>query len=86
MLSCQISLYPLAINDYDQIIVEALEEIRPFMKDGLTIDVGSMSTILKGPDRVVWQAVQAFFAKASEEGKNQLVLNMQVSNTCGCDI
>lgn len=84
LLSCQIALYPLAAKDTDKVIIEALKAIKPFEKKGLTVEVGSMSTVIKGPDKLVWEVVQVLFNRAA--GDNQkIVLNMQVSNECGCD-
>jgi len=85
MISCQIALYPLATKDFEKIIVEALDTVQPLKEQGLSIEVGAMSTILRGPDEVVWKGIRRLFDKASENGQ-QIVLNLQVSNECGCDI
>ncbi|GBF10183.1 YkoF family thiamine/hydroxymethylpyrimidine-binding protein [Tepidibacillus infernus] len=85
MISCQVALYPLATKEFDQVIVEALDAVKPLKEEGLTIEVGSMSTIFKGPDDLVWKAVRLLFDTAKQNGQ-QIVLNTQISNECGCDL
>jgi len=85
MISCQIALYPLASNDFTSIITKALEAIEPFKLQGLTMEVGPMSTVIKGKDELVWKAVQALFAYCKDEG-HKVVLNASFSNECGCDL
>lgn len=84
MISCQVALYPLSTGDFDKVIVKALESIQPLKEKGLTIEVGAMSTILKGSDELVWDAVRILFNESSKNGQ-QIVLNAQISNECGCD-
>ncbi len=85
MISCQVALYPLATKEFEKVIVDALEAIQPLKEQGLTIEVGAMSTILKGTDDIVWQGIRMLYEKSSENGQ-QIVLNVQMSNECGCDI
>lgn len=85
MISCQIALYPLATQNFNQVIIDAVEVLKPFENQGLTIEVGVMSTVLKGEDSIVWEAVRKLFDRSSQNGQ-QIVLNMTVSNECGCDL
>lgn len=85
MISCQIALYPLATKDFDKIIIDSLEVIRPLKDQGLTIEIGSMSTVIIGPDELVFKAVKMLFNESSKNGQ-QIVLNTQFSNECGCKL
>ncbi|TYB91500.1 MAG: hypothetical protein FXF54_08530 [Kosmotoga sp.] len=84
IISCQLSLYPLGTKEYDKIIVDSLNTIKALKDQGLTVEIGSMSTILKGPDDVVWKGVRMLFDKASESDR-KIVLSVLCSNECGCD-
>lgn len=83
MISCQVALYPLAIENFDEAIIEALEAIKPLIEKGLIIEIGSMSTIIRGDDELVFHAVKMLFNEASKDGR-RIVLNTQFSNECGC--
>ena len=85
MISCQLALYPLATKDFETVIVDAINVIRPLEKEGLTIDIGAMSTVIKGKDELVWKAVQLLFNQSTKDGQ-QIVLNASFSNECGCDL
>lgn len=85
MISCQVALYPLATEEFEKVIMNSLEAIEYLQEQGLSIEVGAMSTVLRGPDQIVWQAVQDLFKEASRNGQ-QIVLNAQISNECGCDL
>lgn len=82
MLSCQLSIYPLASTDFSSIILSAIDHLKPFEQHGLTITVGEMSTVIKGPDHVVWDAVQTLFKKTEQSGY-PIVMNTTFSNECG---
>ncbi|TYB84303.1 MAG: hypothetical protein FXF54_12240 [Kosmotoga sp.] len=82
MISCQLSLYPLGTKEYDKIIVDSLNTIKALKDQGLTVEIGSMSTILKGPDDVVWKGVRILFDKASQDNR-KIVLSVLCSNECG---
>lgn len=83
MISCQVALYPLAIENFDEVIIEALEAIKPLIELGLIIEVGAMSTIIRGDEELVFQAIKMLFNEASKNGR-RIVLNTQFSNECGC--
>lgn len=84
MIACQMSLYPLGSGDFSVLISEAVQSLEPLKGRGLHIDVGSMSTVVVGPDDVVWQAVRLVFETAAKDG-NPIVLTTTFSNECGCD-
>jgi len=83
MLACQVSLYPLAAENFSEIITNALAEIKKIER--LTIEVGPMSTYIVGEDNLVWEAISLLFAKSKENGE-KIVMNLQISNECGCDL
>lgn len=85
MIACQMSLYPLGSGDFTALISAAVESLEPLKDRGLRIDVGSMSTVVIGPDDVVWQAVRLLFDTAAKDG-NPIVLTTTFSNECGCDL
>ncbi|TCS79411.1 YkoF family thiamine/hydroxymethylpyrimidine-binding protein [Tepidibacillus fermentans] len=85
MISCQLALYPLATKQFESVITKALQAIKPLESQGLTIEVGSMSTVIKGNDDLVWEAVRTLFEESIKEG-HQIVLNATLSNECGCDL
>ncbi|MGI9952299.1 YkoF family thiamine/hydroxymethylpyrimidine-binding protein [Moorellaceae bacterium AZ2] len=79
MLACEVALYPLGIPHYSRIIKEALASVPP---DKVHLEVGSMSTIIRGEDDEVWKAVRLLFEAAARTGDTVMVLT--VSNRCGC--
>lgn len=85
MIACQMSLYPLGTGDFTALISDAVGSLKPLEERGLRLDVGSMSTVVTGPDDVVWQAVRLLFDTAVGDG-NRIVLTTTFSNECGCDL
>lgn len=84
MIACQMSLYPLGSDNVDQVVDDALDSLEPLRREGLTVDVASMSTVVTGPDDLVWAAVRTLFDAASRGGQ-PVVLTATVSNECGRD-
>ena len=75
--SAQVSVYPLRqerLGPAVAIVRAALEA------DGLEPQVGPMSTIVTGENRVIFAALGDAFAKAAEVG--QVVMTVTVSNAC----
>ena len=85
MIACQLSLYPLATQDLAEVVDEALQSVRVLESQGLSTEVGSMSTVVTGPGDVVWRAVRALFDAAAKDGR-RIVLTATVSNECGCEV
>jgi len=79
MLACQIALYPLGIKEYAEFIKEVLTS---WSTEGIQVETNSMSTILRGEEEKVWQAVKALFKAAACRG--EVVLVATFSNRCGC--
>jgi uncharacterized protein YqgV (UPF0045/DUF77 family) len=82
MIACQMSLYPLGSGEFTALIAEAVDSLEPLEDRGLSIDVGSMSTVVTGPDDLVWEAARLLFDTAAKDG-NRVVLTSTFSNECG---
>ncbi|MCR4430317.1 MAG: Ykof family thiamine-binding protein [Tepidanaerobacteraceae bacterium] len=78
MMSCQVSLYPLGTKDYEKIVLEAVKNLP---EEGVEVDLNPMSTLLRGEDEKVWEAVKSLY----KTGKNfgDLVMVITLSNRCG---
>ena len=75
--SAQISIYPLR---QDQ-LGPAVEMVRTTLAaHGLEPQVGAMSTIVVGEDRIIFAALAEAFARAGETG--EVVMTVTVSNAC----
>ncbi len=75
--SAQISIYPLRQDR----LAPAIEAVRASLSArGLAPEVGPMSTIVVGEDRVIFTALGEAFAKAGALG--DVVMTVTVSNTC----
>lgn len=85
MIACQLSLFPLGVGDVTDLISEAVGSLEPLKEQGLSIDVGSMSTVVTGPDDLVWEAARQLFDTAARGG-NPIALTSTFSNECGCDL
>ncbi len=78
LIGCQVSLYPLGTDRYEQRIRSALEALE---QSPVRVEVGPMSTFLWGKEDDIWLAVQALFRAASQGGAST-VLTLTVSNAC----
>ena len=75
--SAQISIYPLR---QDQ-LGSAVEMVRTILAaHGLEPQVGAMSTIVVGEDKIIFAALAEAFARAGETG--EVVMTVTVSNAC----
>ncbi len=85
MIACQMSLYPLGSGDFTAVISSTVDRLKSLEDRGLRVDVGSMSTVVIGPDDLVWQAARLLFDTAAKDGA-RIVLTTTFSNECGCDL
>ena len=76
-ISAQVSLYPLGKEDLSPVIDGALSI---FQEHDLSVNPGSMSTILTGDDDTVFTALQAAFQQAATQGS--VVMVVTLSNAC----
>ena len=78
-MSCQIALYPLDTLQSESVIQSILEQ----MDWGeLEVEVGPMSTFLRGEQDEVLQKVREFYEYAAL--KDKVVMNLTLSNHCAC--
>jgi uncharacterized protein YqgV (UPF0045/DUF77 family) len=77
MVSCQISLYPLGVEDLGLAIEAAVAELTD---TGLEPEVGPMATYVTGDEDVVFEGLKKAFAVAAREG--HVVMTVTVSNAC----
>lgn len=85
MIACQVALYPLGTDDYSDAITSALASLDELQESGLNAQVGTMSTVLTGPDDLVWQGARLLFEAAARDGR-RVVMTATLSNECGCDV
>lgn len=78
MITAEVSLYPQKTTNASQIISSSLQTID---RNNLKVNVGSISTSIKGSDEEVWNGLKSLF----EQAKNQSEVNMVVtlSNSAG---
>lgn len=75
-VTCQFAIHPLGPGA-GEAIDAALGAVR---RRGLTVEVGRMSSLVEGPDEVVFAALRdAFLAAANGD----CVMTLTVSNACG---
>jgi len=80
-ISCQVALYPLDVANSTSVIEDTLARMD---WGGLQVVVGSMSTTLSGDEEEIWRCLQELSVTAGMSGR--FVLNVTVSNYCGCEI
>ncbi len=76
-ISAQVAIYPLRQAHFTADIEKAGEI---FKKHALTAQVGSMSTVISGEDKAVFDALREVFTGLAEKGA--LVMMTTFSNTC----
>ncbi|RIV18019.1 hypothetical protein D2Q93_14675 [Alicyclobacillaceae bacterium I2511] len=79
VMTCQMALYPLNTTASSRVIAEILAQMD---WQGVDVQVGSMSTVIRGEEQVVWEKVRSLYTLAAQE--HRIVLNLAVSNECGC--
>ncbi len=77
-IQCNLSLMPLGIVDYSSIIRDCIEKL---CSSPLEVTVGPMSTIIAGPEEIVFETIQNLFQYATSL-HSQIVLNVTISNCC----
>ncbi len=78
-IACQLSLYPLGEVDYVQKIKNVLDTLQKERE--LEVEVGNMSTFIRGSEDRVWKTLQEIFKSAASEGN--FTLSVTLSNVCG---
>jgi uncharacterized protein YqgV (UPF0045/DUF77 family) len=76
-ITAQVSLYPLGKAALSPAIDEALRILR---EHGLEVEVGTMSSLVAGEEKVVFTALQSAFSRVAEQGP--VVMVATFSNAC----
>jgi len=81
--SCSLALYPLGMEKYEKVISNSI--LKLYNLKSLEINVGDMSTVLKGDKEDILQAIDILSEEANNSG--DFLLNINLSNVCGltCD-
>ncbi len=80
-VSAQLSLYPLETCEMNDAVMKGISALDDF---DVTVDVGSMSTVIIGQMPEVMSAISKLFEATAKTHKT--VLNITLSNSCGCDL
>ena len=73
----EVSLYPLRQNDLTEPIQQFVESLK---SNNLKIKTGSMSSVISGDSKIVFQSLQKAFVQAAQ--KYEVVLAAKISNAC----
>ena len=76
-VQAEISLYPLRQNDLAKPIQQFVESLK---NDNLNVKTGSMSSVISGDSKIVFQSLQKAFVQAAQ--KYEVVLTAKISNAC----
>ncbi|MFH1613573.1 MAG: YkoF family thiamine/hydroxymethylpyrimidine-binding protein [Planctomycetota bacterium] len=76
-VQAEVSLYPLRQNDLTKPIKQFVESLK---NDNLNVKTGSMSSIISGDSKIVFQSLQKAFERAAH--KYEVVLTAKISNAC----
>ena len=76
-VQAEISLYPLRQNELTKPIRQFIELLE---NNKLKVELGSMSTLVTGDSKVVFESLQQAFEQIAE--KYEVVLAVKISNAC----
>jgi uncharacterized protein YqgV (UPF0045/DUF77 family) len=76
-ITAQVSLYPLSSADLSPAIDEALRILR---EHGLDVEIGMMSSLVRGEETAVFAALQSAFSQVA--GQGPVVMVATFSNAC----
>jgi len=76
-IQAEVSLYPLRQNDLTEPIQEFIESLK---SDDLNVKTGSMSSVISGDNKIVFQSLQKAFEQEAQ--KYEVVLTAKISNAC----
>jgi len=76
-VQAEVSLYPLRQND----LTEPIQQFVESLKNGnLNVKTGSMSSVISGDSKIVFQSLQKAFEQAAQ--KYEVILTTKISNAC----
>ena len=76
-VQAEVSLYPLRQNDLTKPIQQFVESLK---NNNLKVKTGSMSSVISGDNKIVFQSLQKAFEQAAQ--KYEVVLTAKISNAC----
>ena len=76
-VQAEVSLYPLRQNDLTKPIQQFVESLK---NENLNVKTGSMSSVISGDSKIVFQGLQKAFEQAAQ--KYEVVLTAKISNAC----
>jgi len=76
-VQAEVSLYPLRREDLAEPIQQFLESLK---RDELNVKTGTMSSVISGDSKIVFQSLQKAFEQAAQ--KYEVVLTAKMSNAC----
>ncbi|MFO7151937.1 MAG: YkoF family thiamine/hydroxymethylpyrimidine-binding protein [Bacillota bacterium] len=76
MITCQVSLFPLGREDYEKVVLRALEWLKSFEVE---MEVTPLSTVMRGDDEEVWKALRALYEEGVREG-GQVIFTVTMTN------
>lgn len=80
LASCEISYYPIGSKNY----IEEIEDVVNIIKGyDLEIDVGLISTSIRGNSDLIFRLIEEIFDKMDKKANN-FTISLKLSNTCGC--
>lgn len=82
-ISCQLSFYPLGVDNYNSIVNQVLQIINK--QTTVSAETNDFATILRGPATNIFQLLEQITNCAEEQNWN-FVYNATISNTCGCKL
>ena len=76
-VQAEVSLYPLHCSD----LTEPIRQFVELLEDNqLKVEIGPMSTLVKGDSQVVFENLKKAFGRLAEEYK--VVMTLKISNAC----
>jgi len=76
-VQAEISLYPLRQKDLTEPIQQFIESLK---SNNLDVESGTMSSVISGDSKIVFQSLQKAFEQAAQ--KYELILTAKISNAC----
>ena len=76
-VQAEVSLYPLRQNDLTEPIQQFVESLK---NANLNVKIGSMSSVILGDSKIIFQSLQKAFEQAAQ--KYEVVLTVKISNAC----
>ena len=76
-VQAEVSLYPLRQDDLTKPIQQFVESLK---SNDLNVKTGSMSSVILGDSKIIFQSLQKAFEQAAQ--KYEVVLTAKISNAC----